>query len=74
MILWSSLCFLVEKASVDKLLQEEFDVAQLRVLDPQRLEHPDVPVLHSEEHGTEMLHVCPMQVEFFPEVLYCFRL
>ena len=70
---WSS-PFLVEEACVDKLLQEELDVAQLRVFDTERFEHPDVSVFNSKEHGAEMLHIGPLQVQRMPKVLYCFRL
>lgn len=64
----------VEEARVDQLLEEELDVAELRVLDPEGLEHAQVPVFHGHEHGAKVLQVGAHQVQRGAEVLYRLRL
>lgn len=47
----------VEETGVDQFLQEELHVAQLGVLDAQRLQHAKVPVLHRHENRAQMFQV-----------------
>lgn len=59
----------VEEAGVDQLLEKEFDIPELRVLDAQRLEHAQVAVLNGQEHRPQVLEIVARQVEGVAEVL-----
>ena len=37
--------------------------------DSQRLQHPDVPVLHGHEHRPQVLHVCPVQSHLAAKII-----
>ena len=65
---------LIQKSGVDEFLQEELDVAELRVLDAERLEEADVAVLHRHEDRPQVADVGGREVKRGPEVLDRLRL
>ena len=64
---------LVQEAGVDKFLEEEFDIAQFWVFDPEWLEHAQIPVLHGQEDGAQMFDVRRGQVQGATKVLDSLR-
>jgi len=55
-------CFLVQEARIDKPFQKEPHIHNFRVFDSKWLQHPQIPILHSHEDGSEMVQVTAEQV------------
>ena len=66
--------FLVEESCVDELLQEELYVTQLRILDTERFQHPNIPIFNSKKHRTEVLDIRPLKVQWVAKIFNPLRL
>lgn len=55
-------CYSVEETGVDQLLEKEFDVSELRVLDAEGFEHAEVAIFDSHKDGAKMFQVRTHQV------------
>lgn len=61
-------CYSVEEAGVHKLLEEEFHVSKLRVLNAEGFEHAEVSIFDCHEDGAEVFQVRSHQVKCSAEV------
>jgi len=62
-------CRSIEKARFNELLEEEFDVAQLGVLDTDRFQHTQVAILHRHKDWAQMLEIRAHQVQRCAKIL-----
>lgn len=59
---------LIHESGGHQLVEEEFDVGQLRVPDSEGTEQADVPALNGHEHTAQVLQVGAHQVQGLAEV------